>query len=186
MVTLSMLWLPIVVSALVVFFASFLVWAVLPIHKKDWGRISDEDAVVAALRKSGISRGQYVFPFAEPSEFKNPEVKQKLEEGPLGMLVVGHNGVPNMAKSMVQSFAHNLVIGVLVAYLAAHSLSAGAHYLAVFRIVGTAAILGYAGANAMYAIWFHRTWSSIAKETLDGVMYGLLTAGVFGWLWPPS
>jgi hypothetical protein len=27
-------------------------------------------------------------------------------------------------------------------------------------------------------------WSMVIKEVIDGLIYGLLMAGVFGWLWP--
>ena len=34
------------------------------------------------------------------------------------------------------------------------------------------------------AIWFGRPWSSAWKVLGDALLYGLMTAGVFGWLWP--
>jgi len=34
------------------------------------------------------------------------------------------------------------------------------------------------------SIWYRRSWSTTLKATLDGVIYGLLTGGAFGWLWP--
>jgi len=34
------------------------------------------------------------------------------------------------------------------------------------------------------AIWRGQTWSMTIKEVIDGLVYGLLTAGTFGWLWP--
>jgi hypothetical protein len=27
-------------------------------------------------------------------------------------------------------------------------------------------------------------WGTTIKEVIDGLVYGLLTAGTFGWLWP--
>jgi hypothetical protein len=27
-------------------------------------------------------------------------------------------------------------------------------------------------------------WSIVLKESFDGLIYSLLTAGTFGWLWP--
>ncbi len=184
MVTLGMLWLPIVVSAVVVFFASFLMWMVLPHHRSDWGKLPGEDAVLDAMRAQKVSAGQYSFPYFLPKDMKQPEVVEKLERGPAGMMIVMPLGVPNMGKSMVLSFVHDLVLSLFVGYLAAHALPAGSDYLAVFRIAGTAAVLAYAGSIATGAIWYGRSWSSIGKEIFDGVVYGLLTAGVFGWLWP--
>jgi hypothetical protein len=54
----------------------------------------------------------------------------------------------------------------------------------VFRFAGTTAFLGYAFALAHDSIWFKRRWSTTVKFLFDGLLYGLLTAGTFGWLWP--
>jgi len=35
------------------------------------------------------------------------------------------------------------------------------------------------------SIWYRRAWSTTIKATVDGLIYALLTAGTFGWLWPP-
>ena len=34
------------------------------------------------------------------------------------------------------------------------------------------------------AIWMGKPWASAAKEVLDAFIYGLVTALIFGWLWP--
>jgi len=81
------------------------------------------------------------------------------------------------------SFVFYLVISVVVAYLAGRTFTAGADYLAVFRISGTVAWLAYGTATVPDAIWFGRPWSGIVKGLLDALVYGLLTAGFFGWLW---
>ena len=53
-----------------------------------------------------------------------------------------------------------------------------------FRFVGCTAFIGYAVALWQNSIWFKRKWSTTAKNTFDGLVYALLTAGTFGWLWP--
>ncbi len=73
---------------------------------------------------------------------------------------------------------------MLVAYIGAVTLDPGTEYLKVFQVIGTAAILAYAAAHVPRSIWFQRPWANTFKEVFDGVLYGLLTAGVFGWLWP--
>jgi len=60
----------------------------------------------------------------------------------------------------------------------------GTEYLVIFRFAGTTAFIAYSVAQWSDTIWFRRSWSRTVKNTLDGLMYGLLTAGVFGWLWP--
>ncbi len=75
-------------------------------------------------------------------------------------------------------------MSIFAAYIASRAVDPGADYLAVFRFVGTSAFIGYALALWQDAIWWDRAVSSTLKSTLDGLIYGLLTAGVFGWLWP--
>lgn len=187
MVALSALWLPIVVSAVFVFIASALFWMVLPHHRSDWKRLPNEDALMQTLAEQEPKRGQYSFPFASTAaECKSEEWKAKVAKGPCGLLVVLDPGGPSMGKNLLLQFLYYVVISVLVGYLAYHTVPDGSDYLAVFRIVGTAAILGYVGALFPQAIWFGRSWGATIKDTFDGVVYGLLTAGTFGWLWPAA
>ena len=53
----------------------------------------------------------------------------------------------------------------------------------MFRVAGTTAFIAYAAGVWPQSIWYHRPWSTTLKFTLDGLIYGLLTGGVFGWLW---
>lgn len=71
-----------------------------------------------------------------------------------------------------------------VAYLAGRTVALGTPYLEVFRVVGTAAFLAYGLANLANGIWRGQPWSTVAKEVIDGLIYALLVAGTFGWLWP--
>jgi hypothetical protein len=185
MVSLAQLWLPIVVSAVVVFFASFLAWMVLPHHRKDWKKVPDEDGLMGELKKQKPAAGQYMFPFCSgAAQRKDPEFQKKWKEGPSGTLVVFAPGGANMGKSLGQYFFLCLVVAVFVAYLAGRTLAAGSEYLAVFRVAGTAAILAWCGSVAVPSIWMGKPWSVTWKDLIDGIVYGLLTAGVFGWLWP--
>ena len=59
MVSLSTLWLPILVSAVFVFIASYLLWMALPFwHRKDYKKLPDEGAVLGALKNA--ASGQYL------------------------------------------------------------------------------------------------------------------------------
>jgi hypothetical protein len=57
-------------------------------------------------------------------------------------------------------------------------------YLQVFRVAGAVAFLGYAGAQPVASIWGKRSWGTTLKFVFDGAIYGVLTGGFFGWLWP--
>jgi len=184
-VSLLSLWLPVLLSAVIVFVAAFLVWTVLPHHKSDWVPIPDEDRILDAIRAHGLPRGQYTFPRAmTPEGHKDPDAETKLKEGPVGFMVIKEPGPPNMGKQLTQYFLFTLGVSFMVAYVGYAAIDAGAEYLHVFRVLGTTAALAYAAAEIPHAIWFGHTWSSVWKSVIDGIVFGLLTGGVFGWLWP--
>ena len=185
MVGITALWLPIVLAAVIVFIASSIIHMVLPIHKGDYKRLPNEEKVLEALRAENLSPGLYHFPFcASHKDMGSPEMVEKFKKGPVGLLTVMPSGAIKMGKFMGMWFVYCLAIGVFVAYLTGRTLGPGTHYLAVFRVAGTTAFLGYAAAHASDSIWKGQAWSLTFKHIFDGLVYGLLTAGTFGWLWP--
>ena len=184
MVPLTALWLPIVLSAVIVFVASSIMHMLLPYHRSDYQRLPDENNLLAKLRAAGLKRGLYIFPFGTHKDMKSPAMMEKYQHGPVGMMTVLSNGLPVMPKFLGMWFVYCLIIGFFVAYLAAHTVAPGTDYLAVFRVVGTAAFLAYGLGQLSNGIWKGQTWSATIKEVIDGLIYGLLTAGTFGWLWP--
>jgi len=185
MVTITSLWLAILVSSLIVWIASAIAWTVSPHHKSDYQKLPDEDAARNALKPQNLKPGQYNIPHIESmEEMKKPEAQKKFTEGPVGFFTVLPNRIPSMGKNMVLSFVFYLVVGIFVAYVAGRSLEPTAHYLSVFRITGTIAFLAYGVGSIPDSIWFGRPWSASFKQLVDSLVYGLLTAGTFGWLWP--
>jgi hypothetical protein len=181
---LTILWLPIVLSAVFVFIASSIMHMVLPYHKSDYRALPDEDKLLAALRGANLKPGLYIFPHCTHQNMKSPEAIGKYNQGPVGMMTVMPNGPPAMPKFLGEWFAYCLIIGVGVAYLAAHTVRIGAPYPDVFRVVGTAAFLAYGLGTLSNGIWKGQPWSMVLKETFDGLVFACLTAGTFGWLWP--
>jgi hypothetical protein len=142
MVTILSLWLAIVLSAVVVWMASLVVWAVLPYHQSDYKGLPDEEAARKAL--TPLAPGQYNIPhLASRDELKKPEVAKMFEEGPAGFLTITSRGIPSAGRGMALSFVYNLVISFFVAYLASITLAADVSYLGVFRVAGTVAWLAY-------------------------------------------
>ena len=185
MIPILSLWMPIVLSAVLVWVASAIVWMVLPHHKKDFAQVPDEAGVRAALK--GIAPGQYNLPHVVDSkQLADPTEKAKFDDGPVGFLTVLPTGVPSMGRNLILTFLFYLVVGDCVAYLAGRTLPPGTNYLEVFRITGTVAFIAYGFATVQDAVWFGRPWSSVAKGLADALLYGLLTGGAFGWLWPSA
>lgn len=185
MVSLGSLWLPILLSAVLVHLAGFILHAVLGHHWNDYSRLPDEDALMNALRQQGVGAGQFAFP-RPPTRagLKDPAFLEKMKQGPSGLL---HMLAPEVGPSpgkLLTHFIYCVVVGVFVAYLAASTLPAGEEYLSVFRVVGTAALLAWSGGVFLHAIWYGWSWGAAWRHAFDGLVYALLTAGVFGWLWP--
>jgi hypothetical protein len=138
-----------------------------------------------ALRPFAIPPGDYMVPRASSrQDFHTPEFSEKLNKGPVMMLTVMPSGPFSMGRNMGLWFLYLLVVGVFSAYVAGRALPHGAAYLHVFRFAGAVAFVGYSLALWQMAIWYRRAWSTTIKATVDGLIYALLTAGMFGWLWP--
>jgi hypothetical protein len=185
MVSLLELWLPILLSAVAVFIASSIINMFLTYHRSDYRRLPDEEQVMGALRGADLTPGDYVFPHAAtPGEMGSEAYVQRRTVGPVGILTIMKSGPVSMGPQLGAWFVFTLVVSVIAAYLAGRTLTAGAEYLAVYRVVGTVAFAGYVLALWQHAIWFGKSWMTTLKFSFDGLIYALLTAGVFGWLWP--
>ena len=117
-------------------------------------------------------------------EMRSPEFKEKMKQGPVAIMTVMSNGPISMGRPLAQWFVFLIVVGIFVAYIASRTLSFGAPYRHVFQIVGATTFIAYSLALCELSIWYRRSWSLTLKSCLDGLIYGLLTAGTFGWLWP--
>jgi hypothetical protein len=187
MVSLTALWLPIVLASVVVFVASAVMHMVLKYHRNDFKALPNEARVLDGLRKENISPGMYVFPYCSSSkDMGKPEMVEKYTKGPVGLLTMLPSRAPSMGKGLTYWFLMCLFVSLFAAYLAARTVAPGSEYLAVFRVAGTVAFLGYCGAEPTNAIWRGASWSSTFKHMFDGLIYAVLTAGIFGWLWPAA
>lgn len=185
MVPIHALWLPILLSAVIVFVASSIIHMALPVHKSDYRKLPDEEKVLDTMRAKGVTPGrEYRFPYCTQKEMKTPEAIGKFKRGPVGLLVIMPNGAMSMGKFLGQWFIYCVVVSIFAAYLTGRTRMPGADYLEVFRVAGCTAFIGYALAQAQNSIWRGVTWGITLKHMLDGLIFGLLTGGTFGWLWP--
>ena len=185
MVSIPSLWLPILLSAVAVFIASSIIHMILGYHAADYKKVPAEDDVMAALRKFDIPPGDYFIPCAgSPKAMKDPAFLEKFKAGPRALMTILPGGELGMGKQLVQWFLFCVVVEITAAYIAGRALGPGAHYRQVFRFAGATAFYGYALALWPTSIWYRKSWATTARSTLDGFIYGLLTGGFFGWLWP--
>jgi hypothetical protein len=185
MVSLLSLWLPILLSAVFVFIVSSVMHMVLPHHRNDFSKVPDEDKLMDTLRALKLPPGDYYVPYAgSPDVMKSEAYQEKYRKGPVAFFSLLPSGQMSMTSNLIQWFFYCLLVGLFSAYVAAHTLAPGSHYLEVFRIVGTVAFMGYSMALFQNSIWYRKKWSSTLKSVFDGLVYALFTAGTFGWLWP--
>ena len=184
MMTVLSLWLPILVAAVAVFLASSLIHMVLGFHKNDMGAIPDERKVADALRPFAIPPGDYAMPHGHAKDMATPEFLQKTKEGPVAIMTILPNEPTNMGRNLGLWFVYSLVVGGFAAYVAGSAVGIGAEYDEVFRVVAAVSFAGYSLAVLQASIWWGRSWGYTVRTMTDGLIYGLLTGGVFGWLWP--
>jgi len=184
-ISLLQLWMPILLGTFLAWIASALIHVVAKYHNSDYQQISNEEEVMAAVRNGSPSLGIHSLPYCtDMSEMNKPEIQEKFKKGPVAMLTVFPNGLPNMGKLMPLQIGFFLVGCILIAYCATQVLTAGADYMVVFRFVSTVSFLAFGWANVPMSIWYGHPWSVTAKYLLDALIYGLVVAGCFAWLWP--
>jgi len=185
MVNMRELWEPIVLSSVLSFTASSVIWMVLGYHKTDMTGLPDEEAVRDVLRRQQLAPGQYTIPYhADPKQRMAPEFLKKMADGPLANITIRAPGVANMGRMLGQWFVYLLLLESIIAYVAGRSLPHGLSYLTVFRTVAVISWLAFGGAYPVFSIFWGRPWRVTWKEVFDALLYACLTAGAFGWLWP--
>ncbi len=184
--TLLSLWLPILLSAVVVFIISSLVHMVFKWHAPEYKGFANEDAVREAINAGNPSPGQYVLPYCKDmKDLANEAMMKRLQEGPVGFVRLGAKGAHNMGKSLGIWFLFSLVVSVVAAYLAVRLFGLDPEKArAAAKLIGAVSFIAYGFGGVPESIWLARPWTSTAKYLLDAALYGLGTGAVFYWLWP--
>ena len=190
MVPLTDLILPILIATVCVFFASSIMWMLLPHHKADIKFLEDkESGYIEAIKSLGIKPGLYMYPGCDHSKGKSDERKNEIKErwdaGPWGMLTV-YPGKPSFGMNLVKTFIIYLVISIFVAYITGIGTRPGAQYMEVFRVAGTTAILGYCMGSLCGDVFMGKPTRFMVTSFIDGVIYALITAGVMASMWPAA
>lgn len=184
MVPLASLWIPIVLAAVLVFVASSVIHMALPYHRSDYRKLPSEDDVQVALRRFSIPYGDYMLPRGEGmASMKDPAFLDKVKKGPVALITV-MSGEFNMGPLLLRWFLFCAVVSLFAGYLASRSVAPGAPYLHVSQIASTAAFMGYGLGAIPQSIWYRKAWTTTAKTLFDALIYGFITGGAFGWLWP--
>jgi len=179
---LASLILPIVLSTVALFFASFLSWMVLELHKKDWSPLEKEDDVMAALASFNLPVGSHLFPFAKThADMKSEAFQKKYAAGPRGIITI--MPAANMGALLGMTILYFFVCSFLLAYLATIAFKPGAEFMEVFRFIFTAAFMTFVAAMISHSIWFK---ARIVGHLIESLAYAAITAAIFAALWPKA
>lgn len=172
--------LPIILTTVALFFASFLSWMVLPLHFRDWVKMEREDEFIGTVREQGLAPGNYMFPgWDTPAEMKSEEYTKKWETGPAGVMTVFPQ--VSMGKNLGLTFLYFLATSFCLAYLASFAVDRGAEFMDVFRFVTTAGLMTFLAAIVQHAIWFH---NRIIGHVIESLAYAVITGAIFAAMWP--
>ena len=144
MTGLSALWLPILLSAVLVFLVSSVIHMVSPWHKNDYPKMPNEEAAMDALRPLAIPPGDYMVPRpAGRDDMRSAAFADKLAKGPVFIVTILPNGMMSMARNLGLWFAYLVVVGIFAAYIAGRALPAGADPWRVAQFAGATAFSAY-------------------------------------------
>ena len=184
--TLALIWLPTLVTAVLIFFASSLIHMVFKWHNSDYRKLGNEDDVRAVIRAAKPAPGQYVIPHCmDMKDMAGEAMLQKFREGPVALLTVRPSGTPNMGKSLGMWFVFCLAVAALAGCIAIGVIPVGkANGQSAGCLVGLISLLTYFGGSVQMAIWMGKPWSAVTKDLLDSLIFSIISALVFMWVWP--
>ena len=179
------LWLPVVVSAVVVFFGSWLLHMILKYHKADFRPLPGEDAVRDALARANPSPGVYMTPHcSDHKQMQEPAMREKFEKGPVAIMTVYPKGMPNMGMHLGLWFGFTLVVSFLACWVVRHSMHAGDDATRAGTLAAVVAFGAYGASHISDSIWKGQPWANTIRALIDGVIYAGLTGATFCLLFP--
>jgi hypothetical protein len=184
-VSITSLWLPILLSAVGTFVISSVIHMVFQSHNSDFKKLAEEDKFSDAVRPFNIEPGDYMFPHCSDNKSRgSEEYATKLNNGPVGFMTIFPNGAFSMGKSLLLWFVYSLVIGAMVAMVASVTIPAGSSFGLVAKVTGVMAFMAYGIGGVQNSIWYNRNWATTVKYLIDSAFYAACAGALFAWLWP--
>ena len=182
---LGSLWLPVLVSAVLVFIASSVLHMAVPWHRGDFATLPSEERAMESLRPLAIPPGDYMVPRPQNmDEMRSPAFAEKMQKGPVMVLTVLPNGRTSMGRNLAMWFVYLLIVGALTALVASLELRRGQDFHDVVHVTLVTSFMGYCLALWQMTIWYRRKLGTTIKGTIDGVIYAAITAATFAYFWP--
>jgi len=184
-VSVSELWLAILLAGFLCWIASAMIHMLIKYHNADYKALSNEAEVSAALRAQSPPPALYTVPYCSDMKAMGEEAMQKkFNDGPVAMISIMPNGMPRMGKLLSQQILFFIFGSFLIGYLMTICIVGSTDCMMVFRQVFIASFLTYGWAQIPYSIWMGQPWSNCVRYLIDALIYAVVTAGVFAWLWP--
>lgn len=186
-VSLIDLWMPILLGGVLAWVSSALIHMALKYHNSDYRQLANEDDVAASIGRGSPRPGLHSIPFCvDMAKMNEPAMQEKFATGPVAFVTVFPNGMPAMGKLVGQQMLYFLLGCVLIGWCATLALAPGTAYTNVFGFIAPVAFLAFGWAVVPFSIWFGHPWSTTLKYLLDALIYALIVAGTFAWLWPET
>lgn len=186
-VNLTDLWMPILLGTLLAWMASAAIHLALKYHNSDYLPLSNEDEVAASIGRGTPKPGIHTIPHCvDMAKMNDPAMQAKFTNGPVAFVTIFPTGMPQMGKLIGQQILYFLIGCVMIGWCASLALAPGAAFKSVFSFVAPVSFLAFGWGVVPFAIWYGHPWSTTAKYLLDALIYGLVVAGSFAWLWPAA
>jgi hypothetical protein len=184
-ISLMQLWLPIVLGGIFCWIASAMIHIFIKYHNADYKKLSNEEQVSDAIRQGDPKPGLYHMPFCtDMKEMNNQSMQDKFKQGPIALISVFENGMPPMGKLLAQQLAFFLGGCILIAYVATLAITASADLMVVFRFTMVISFITFGYGLIPNSIWLGQPWSNCLRYLLDALIYAVIIAATFAWLWP--
>ena len=92
--------------------------------------------------------------------------------------------MPTVGRHLILTSLLNLLFGVVVADLAPIALNQRADFKSAFRFTGIAAVMTYCLGFVGNTIWYGQPLKPFLNDLAAGIVFGLLSGAVFGFLRP--
>lgn len=180
------LWPAILISTVLVFVSSAMLWMITPIHKNDYKSPGDkEGGIQSAFASASLEPGVYFLPSAMCGKGPDARERARSATGPFVSFTVLPEK-PKFAYSLILWFINSLLVSALVGYVSIHTLLPNTQYLRVFQAAGAVATLAYCGYLLPLVAWHWLPIRQLPGKIFDGLVYSLLTAGSFAAFWPSA
>lgn len=175
-------WLPILLSGLATHIYSTLAWIVLPHHKPDWNKLPVEDEFQQLIAANSVPAGQYLVPYAEHPNDQQSEVDQQKQGKCVGTVILW-SGPVNMGVAIAKTLSYFFVVALAIAHLCTLALRPGTEPLKVFEFVVVSSLLAHVAGQFPGVFWFRQR---VTMDTVDKILFAVITAAIFAALWPAA